>query len=81
MGNHGTSANSSSNAESSWCLNEMTEGAVTIEVGSLFQYFTTRSKKDDFLPRRLGRIKKGLGSRSNPPDNILYAEATSVLGV
>ncbi len=32
-----------------------TEGAVTIGVGSLFQYFTTRVEKDDFLrKRRLG---------------------------
>ncbi len=37
--NHGTSANSSSHAESSWHLNEFTEGAVAIELGGLFQYF------------------------------------------
>ncbi len=35
-------AKSSSHAESSWCLNELTEAAVTPKVGSLFQYFTTR---------------------------------------
>ncbi len=98
MGNQGTSASSSSRAESSWCLNEMTEGAITIEVGSLFQYFTTRFEKDDFLrrrrlgpcralkgcplkPGRTAGIKKGLGPRSNPPENILYAEATPVSGV
>ncbi len=51
-GNYGTSANSSSHAESSWHLREFTEGVVTIGVGSLFQYFTTRVEKDDFLRRR-----------------------------
>ncbi len=49
MANHGASANSYSHAESSWHLNEFTEGAVAIEVGSLFQYFTTRIEKDDRL--------------------------------
>ncbi len=49
---HGTSANSSSHAESSWRLNELTEWAVATHVGSLFQYFTTRTEKDDFLRRR-----------------------------
>ncbi len=29
--------------------NEFTEGAVTIEVGSLFHYFPTRIEKDHFL--------------------------------
>ncbi len=48
-GNHGTSTNSSSHTESSWRLKGFTEGAVTIGVGSLFQYFTTRVEKDDFL--------------------------------
>ncbi len=47
--NHGASANSSSHAELSFRLNEFTEGAVVIEVGSLFQYFTTRTEKGDFL--------------------------------
>ncbi len=37
MVNHGTSANESSHVESSWHLSELTEGAVTIEVQSLFQ--------------------------------------------
>ncbi len=41
-GNYGTSANSSSHAESSCRLKEFREGAVTIGVGSLLQYFTTR---------------------------------------
>ncbi len=50
-GNYGTSANSSSHATSSWRLKEFTEGAVTIGVGSRFQYFTTRIKKDGFLQR------------------------------
>ncbi len=58
MGNHGTSANSTPDAESSWRLNELTEGAVTIGVGSLFQYLTTRIEKHDFLrKRRLGSCK------------------------
>ncbi len=51
-GNYGTSANSSSHAKSSWRLKEVTEGLVTVEVGSLFQYFTTSVEKDDFLRRR-----------------------------
>ncbi len=55
MAHYGTSANSSSHADSSWRLKELTEGTVTIGVGSLFQYFTTRVKKDEFLQRhRLG---------------------------
>ncbi len=33
--NHGTSANSSSHAESSWLLNEFAEGAVTIAACSI----------------------------------------------
>ncbi len=45
MGNHGTSANSSAHAESSWCLNELREEKVTIEMGNLFQNFTTRIEK------------------------------------
>ncbi len=56
-GNHGTSANSSSHAESSRRLNELTAGA------SLFQHITTCIEKDDFLRRRrLGpcRTLKGL---------------------
>ncbi len=52
-GDNGASAKSSSHAESSWRLKEFTEGAVTIGMGSLFQYFTTRIEKDDFLRRRL----------------------------
>ncbi len=47
MANHGMSANISSHAESSWRLNELTNGPVTIEVGNL-----TRIEKDDFLRRR-----------------------------
>ncbi len=46
MGNHGTSVNSSSHAESSWRLNELTKGVITIEVGSLVQYFVTHIEKD-----------------------------------
>ncbi len=34
---NGTSVASSSHVESNWRLNELTEEAVTIEVGSLFQ--------------------------------------------
>ncbi len=37
MGSDGTSASGSSNAESSWRLNELTERVVTIEVGIFFQ--------------------------------------------
>ncbi len=51
-GNHGTSASNSSYAESSWRLKELTEEAVTIGVGSLFQHFTTCVEKDDFIRRR-----------------------------
>ncbi len=55
LGNRGTSANKSSHVESRWCLSELTEGAVTIEVVSLFQDFTTRIEKDNFRgKRRLG---------------------------
>ncbi len=32
-------------------LNEFTEGVVTMRVGCLFQYFTTRVEKDNFLRR------------------------------
>ncbi len=46
MGNHGTSANSSPHAESSWRLNGLMEGTEK-KVGSLFQHFTTCSKKVD----------------------------------
>ncbi len=54
-GDRRTAANSFSDAESTWHLNESTEGIVTIEVGSLFQYFMTRIEKHDFLrKRRLG---------------------------
>ncbi len=35
-------------------LNEFTEGAGTTEVGSLYQYFTTRIEKGDF--RRACRL-------------------------
>ncbi len=52
MGNHGTSANNPCRTESSWRLKELTEGVVTLSVGNLFQYFTTRVEKDDFLRRR-----------------------------
>ncbi len=37
MKNHGTSAKSSFHAELCWRLNEFTEGAVTIGVGSLVE--------------------------------------------
>ncbi len=87
IGNHGTSANSSSHT---WHLNELMEGAVTLEVGSLFQYFTTRIERDDVLRRRRLRpcrilqgcplkpchtdgIKKRPGPRSNSPENTLRA--------
>ncbi len=57
-GNYGTLACSSSHVKLSWYLKEFTKGAVTIGVGSLFQYFTTRVEKDDFLRRRrLGPCK------------------------
>ncbi len=51
MGNHGTSANSSSHAESSWRLNELTEGEVTIEVGACSNILRLVLKKEDFLQR------------------------------
>ncbi len=51
-GNYGTSASSSSHVKSSWRLKEFTEEVVTIGVGSLLQYFTTRVEKVDFLRRR-----------------------------
>ncbi len=38
--------------EPSCRLKELTEGAVTIGVRSLFQYFKTRFEKGDFLQRR-----------------------------
>ncbi len=41
-GNHG-------NKQSSWHLNESTQGSVTIDVGSLFQTLATRTKKHEFL--------------------------------
>ncbi len=49
MGNHGTSAKKFPHVTPSWRLNELTERAVTIEVGSLFQNFTPRIGKNDFL--------------------------------
>ncbi len=45
-GTYGTSANSSSLAESSGRLKELMEGAVTIGVRSLFQYFTAHVEKE-----------------------------------
>ncbi len=43
-----TSGNSSLHVKSiSWRLNELTEGAITIVVGSLFQNSPTRIEKDD----------------------------------
>ncbi len=91
-GNYGTSAKSSSHAESSCRLKEFTEGAVTIGVRS--QYSTMRIEKGYFLrrcrlgscrtlkgwplkPGRTGGIKKRLGSRSSPPENILYTNMRS----
>ncbi len=54
-GDRRTTANSFSDADSTWYLNESTEGTVTIEVGSLLVYFTTHIEKDDFLRKhRLG---------------------------
>ncbi len=41
--NHGTSANSSSHAESSWLLNEFAEGAVTIEACSIISRLVLRT--------------------------------------
>ncbi len=52
MGHHGTSADSSSHAESGLHLKELTEGTVRIDAGNLFQYFMTRIEKDNFLRRR-----------------------------
>ncbi len=51
-GNHETSSTSSSHAESSWRLAELTEGLVRIAMGSLFPYSTIGNEKDDFLRRR-----------------------------
>ncbi len=66
-GNRGTSACSSYHAKSSWRLKELTEGAVTIVAGSLFQYFTTRIEKDCFLRRRrLGPCSMSKGLPLNP---------------
>ncbi len=51
MGNHGTSANKSSQADSRRRLNEL---AVKIEVGILFQNGTTHIQKDaDYDPAEL----------------------------
>ncbi len=41
--------NKSFKVESSWRLNALTEGTVTIEVGSLFRNLMTRTAKDKFL--------------------------------
>ncbi len=38
--------------ESSWRLNESTQGLVTIDLGSLFQTLATRIEKNEFLQRR-----------------------------
>ncbi len=46
-GNHETSASSSSHAESSWRLEELTEGAVTIQL--LFQYLRLALKRTTFF--------------------------------
>ncbi len=46
MGNHGFSEIRLSQPESSGCSNELTEGMVTIEVGSLAQNLTTRIEKE-----------------------------------
>ncbi len=51
--NHWTSENKSFHAESSWRLTESTEGSVTRELESLFQYFTTRKEKDEYLQKLL----------------------------
>ncbi len=40
-GLYGASSNSSSYAKSSWGLKELTEGAVTVGMGSIFQYFSS----------------------------------------
>ncbi len=46
MGNHGTSEIRLSQAESSGRSNELTEGMVTVEVGSLVQNLTSRIEKE-----------------------------------
>ncbi len=48
----GTSASISSHTKRSWRFKEFTEEQITVILGGLFQYFTTRVEKDDLLPRR-----------------------------
>ncbi len=89
-GSHRTSENNSSHVGSSWRLNELTVAAVTIEMESLFQSVATCILKKDFLRRRRPgptlkgsyawlhwRTKTRLGSKSNSPENILYAAMRS----
>ncbi len=49
---HRTSANKSFYVDPGSRLNELTEGTVTIDVGSLFQSLTTCTEKHVFLRRR-----------------------------
>ncbi len=65
MGNHGTSADSSSHAQSSCRLNESTEGAVTIKVESLFENFAVRVEKDDFLQKLGLEVRRLIGARQD----------------
>ncbi len=51
MGIYRPSENKYFHAKSSWRLSVLTEGPLTIEVGTLFQYFTTRIEKGEFLRR------------------------------
>ncbi len=62
MGIYRPSKNKYFHAKSSWRLSVLTERALTIEVGILFQYFKTRIEKKDFLRRHrngLCRTLKG----------------------
>ncbi len=64
-GNHVTSPNSSLHTDSSWRFKKLTEGAVTIGVTSLFQYFTARIEKDYFFSRAPARTLQSF-QRMNP---------------
>ncbi len=65
--NHKVSENKSFHVKSNWFLNELTKGAVTIEMGSLLQSLMTRTAKNVFLRRcRLGPRRTYFG-RKGPP--------------
>ncbi len=65
--NRRTSANKSSRIVSSWRLNELTEGVVTIEMRNPFQNLVTRIEKDAFLRiHRLGPCRTSNGWPFNP---------------